>query len=236
MNEQTEKALAAAAALGIQYDKAAQAVFRHKEIVAPILQMAVPEFKDCTVRDIIGYFETEISVTDPVDDIDPDVLDPEAVDPRIAGMGTEMKFVTEKLIMYDTHFRIRNPRLSDGHIAVMLHINMEIQNNYRPQSPAYPIVRRGIYYAARELGAQLGSLTNRTNYNDLEKVYSIWIINSNIPREEQNTVSEYHMVKTDRIGRVEEEEALYDLLSVILIRRGGECTGEGIYEYLDGNI
>ena len=42
------------------------------------------------------------------------------------------------------------------------------------------------------------------------------------------------MVKTDRIGRVEEEEALYDLLSVILIRRGGECTEEGIYEYLDG--
>lgn len=42
------------------------------------------------------------------------------------------------------------------------------------------------------------------------------------------------MVMTDRIGRVEEEEALYDLLSVILIRRGGECTEEGIYEYLDG--
>lgn len=234
MNEQTEKALAAAAVLGIQYDEAAQAVFQHKEIVAPILQMVVPEFKDCTVREIIGYFETDISVADPVDDIDSDVLDPRTVNPRITGMGTEMKSVTEKLITYDTHFRIRNPKLSDGHIAVMLHINMEIQNDYRPKSPSYPIVKRGIYYAARELCAQLGRLTGTTDYGDLEKVYSIWIINSSIPENEKNTVSEYHMVKHDRIGSVEEQEELYDLLSVILIRRGNARTEAGIYEYLNG--
>lgn len=196
--------------------------------------MVVPEFKDCTVRDIIECFETEISSSDPVDDVDPDILNPETTNPRIMGMGTELKSVTEKLITYDTHFRIRNPKLSDAHMAVMLHINMEVQNDYRPRSPSYPIVKRGIYYAAREISAQLGMLTDTTNYNDLEKVYSIWIINNNIPEKEQNTVTEYHLVKHDRIGKIEEEESLYDLLSVILIRRGSESVEEGIYEYLKG--
>lgn len=138
MNEQTEKALAAATDLGVQYDKAAQAVFRYKEIVAPILQMVLPEFKNCTIREIIDCFDTEISATIPVDAVNPNILNSEDTDPRITSRETEMKSVTEKLITYDTHFHIRNPRLSDEHFAVMLHINMEIQNNYRPQSPCVP--------------------------------------------------------------------------------------------------
>ena len=135
---------------------------------------------------------------------------------------TEMKSVTEKLIRYDVHFMARNPRLSDEHLIVRLHIDLEIQNDYRPSAPKYPIIKRGIYYCARELSAQMGRLTAMTNYDDLEKVYSVWICNENIPERERNTISAYRIAKEDIWGSVEEDEAIYDLMTAIIIRRGSK--------------
>ncbi|MBQ4068665.1 MAG: hypothetical protein IJC76_05390 [Lachnospiraceae bacterium] len=63
----------------------------------------------------------------------------------------------------------------------MLHIYFEIQNDYKPSNPSYPITKRAVYYAARELCSQLKVVTHNTNYAKLEKVYSIWICNENIP-------------------------------------------------------
>lgn len=116
---------------------------------------------------------------DPVDDVS-----------TIANqMETEMSSVSDKLIRYDSRFEVINPRLSDSEITICLHIDLEVQNNYSPSNPKYPIIKRGIYYGAREISSQLGIITNETDYNNLEKVYSIWICNENIPKDLQNTVS-----------------------------------------------
>lgn len=147
---------------------------------------------------------------------------------------TEMKSVTEKLIRYNVHFMARNPRLSDEHLIVRLHIDLEIQNDYRPSAPKYPIIKRGIYYCARELSAQMGRLTAMTNYDDLEKVYSVWICNENIPERERNTISAYRITKEDIWGSVEEDEAIYDLMTAIIIRRGSDAKENGILDYLEG--
>lgn len=145
-----------------------------------------------------------------------------------------MKEQTEKLIRYDVHFMARNPRLSDEHLIVRLHIDMEVQNDYKPSDPKYPVIKRGIYYCARELSAQLGRLTAMTNYDDLEKVYSIWICNENIPERERNTISAYRITKKDILGSVEEDEAIYDLMTAIIIRRGNDINESGILDYLEG--
>ena len=79
---------------------------------------------------------------------------------------------------------------------------------------------------------QLGILTDTTDYNSLEKVYSIWICNENIPSELQNTVTSYSISKTDEIGVSNEPVGDYDLLNVIIIRRGKETSSEGIFDYL----
>ena len=79
---------------------------------------------------------------------------------------------------------------------------------------------------------QLGILTDTTDYNSLEKVYSIWICNENIPSELQNTVTSYSISKTDEIGVSNEPVADYDLLNVIMIRRGKETSSEAIFDYL----
>ena len=76
-----------------------------------------------------------------------------------------------------------------------------------------------IYLATRELGSQLGILTETTDYSRIEKVYSIWICNENIPPKLRNTVTEYVLTKKDVIGVSDEPERDYDLMEVILIRR-----------------
>ena len=47
----------------------------------------------------------------------------------------------------------------------------------------------GWFYAARELDCQLGVLTEETKYSTLQKSYSIWICNEDIPKEEQNSMT-----------------------------------------------
>ena len=57
-------------------------------------------------------------------------------------------------------------------MLVNLHVDIEPQKTYRP---GYPVEKRGIYYLARQLSAQLSLVTDNTDYDGLEKCYSIWI-------------------------------------------------------------
>ena len=79
----------------------------------------------------------------------------------------------------------------------------------------------------------MGTLTEQTNYGDIQKVYSIWICNERIPAKLQNTVTMYSISKSDIIGTAQEPEEDYDLMNVIMIRRGTE-TNVPIFDYLSG--
>ena len=224
MNKETKKAVVASNAVGSTLDKAIKNLFKYKAILAPVLQYAVPEFEGYTVKEIMQSIDAEsISDNVPVEDIPPEILD----------RGTEMTSFTEKTIFYDKHFVVRNPKLSKE-IVVMLHIDFEVQNDYKPHSPSYAIVQRAMYYAARELGSQLGDLTDTTNYGDLEKVYSIWVCNNVSDPELKNTMTMYSMHKEDVIGSTNEPVSEYDLMSVIMIRRGtgAQQSDEKIFDYL----
>lgn len=105
---------------------------------------------------------------------------------------------------------------------------------YRPKRPSYPVLKRAVYYAARDLSSQLGTVTNTTDYSKLEKCYSIWICTKDIPKKLQNTMTEYSFTRKDIIGTANEPSADYDLMSVIIIRRGREPDEKGIFDYLAG--
>ena len=131
---------------------------------------------------------------------------------------------------------MKNPKLSAGNLLIVLHVDLEFQNKYRPvlkDGRSYPLIKRGIYYAAREVSAQLGRITSQTNYADIEKVVSIWIVNEGIPKELQNTATRYYFTKEDYIGKVDEPLADYDLMEVVIIRRGeNDNLTEPLFRYL----
>ncbi len=112
-----------------------------------------------------------------------------------------------------------------------LHIDVEPQKDYRP---GYPIEKRGLYYLSRSLCSQLSVVTKKTDYNELEKCYSIWICRDNIPVEEQYSISYYEMENSKTIGKSLTQKEAYDLLSLVVIRLGKpECMSkEGILEFL----
>lgn len=116
----------------------------------------------------------------------------------------------------------------------MLHIDFEVQNDYEPSNPKYPITKRAIYYAARELSGQLNIVTKNTNYDRLEKVYSIWICNEKVPEELKNSITRYHIEKEDIMGKCNENDAFHDLMEVVIVRRGTEILENTLFEYLQG--
>lgn len=225
MSIQNEISMAAASVYGSKYDAATKELFGHPEIIAPILRLVVPEYKNHSTEEVIACIERESIQSDPVD----------SSSKLAEKLTTEMNSIGEKLIRYDTHFKARNPVLSDERISVDLHVDLEVQNDYRPSNPSYPVIRRAVYYGAREISSQLGILTNETNYAKLEKVYSIWICNENIPKKLVNTVSSYSIVKKDEVGITDEPDSDYDLLTVILIRRGSDSSNNyELFDYLNG--
>lgn len=222
MSLKTEITLNASKVLNPKYDAVAKENFKKPELLAPILKNVVPEFNGYTSEEIVGFIVKESINDDPVDDVS-----------VIANqLPEEMSSISEKLIRYDSRFKIINPRLSDKTINIYLHIDFEVQGDYRPSNPNYPIIKRAIYYGAKEISSQLGILTNKTDYNNLEKVYSIWICNENIPKELQNTVTSYKITKTDEIGITDEPEMDYDLMTICLIRRGNKESDAEVFDYL----
>lgn len=212
-----------------KYDAQAKRLFRHKELCAPILKMVVPEYKDCTIEEIIAMIEAIAYETIPVSDIkEKDLSD---IDPMIQGENVEDKSPYEKLIFFDIKFKSLNPMLSHDFSHIYLFIDLEIQKTY---TTGYPIIKRGLYYAARSISRQLELATNSTNYNKISKVYSIWICNDNVPEELENTLTRYRIQKEDVIGTVKEPISDYDLMEVIIIRCGKKASDAGIFQYLEG--
>ena len=208
-----------------KYDDACKRTWMLREIIAPVLRYTIKEYQTHTVSDVIRYINAD-SISDkvPVDDLPA----------FIKGDETELSSPTEKRVFFDVHFTAKNPDLSSKDVLVMLHIDFEVQNEYKPSNPGYPITKRAVYYAARELSSQLKAVTDTTNYDELEKVYSIWICNEKIPEGLKNSITRYHMEKEDIVGKCEESEAYHDLLEAVIVRRGGEALENTLFEYLEG--
>ena len=67
-----------------------------------------------------------------------------------------------------------------------------------------------------------------------QQVVSIWIINEDIPEKLQNTATRYYLSREDFIGTAVEPEADYDLMEVIMIRRGdAKDITEPLFKYLE---
>ena len=217
-----------AGAIGEKYDQAMKRIWRNREILAPLLQVCVEEYESESIEDIMRYIDADsISDDTPVSDLPPQIVE----------MATEMNSTTERPVTFDMKFVAKNPKLSTENVMVRIHIVLDFQNKYHPNDSdgkTYIIEDRAAYYVARGLSSQLGTVTNKTNYRELEKVISIWIVSEDVPQRLQNTVSRYHTVKEDVIGQADIPKEHYDKMEMVVIRRGkdGKLVAP-VFEYLD---
>lgn len=191
----------------IIYDNNCKDVLSDKNLLAVILKYCVPEYKNCSLSDICNiYIENE------------PIVSSEGVHKNttnIKGITTEDNSINEGVIRFDILFEAKLPNSNE---RIGLLINVEIQNKY---NPGYPLMKRAIYYAARMISSQKDRYFTNSHYEDLKKVYSIWIC-TNPDKEHTNIINQYNLTETNVIGNVKEKVPNYDLMSVIMI-----CLGRG---------
>lgn len=119
---------------------------------------------------------------------------------QIRGVKNEDSTIQEGTITYDIRFLAIVPGTGE---TIRLMINVEAQNDFYP---GYPIIKRALYYCSRMISSQYGSEFTETHYENIKKVYSIWIC-SNPPKKRENTITRYFIQEEDLVGKVSERKA-----------------------------
>ena len=123
-----------------QYDEACKKVLAEKIILAWIMKHTMKEYVEYEVQEIVKRFivgEPKVAETS--------VLPDETNAPKITVTGVEDSSLTEGTITYDIQFHAMVPSTDE---VVQMIINVEAQNDFYP---GYPIIKRGIYYCARNI-------------------------------------------------------------------------------------
>ena len=200
-----------------QYDEKAKKLLAQKPILACILVKIVDEFKGMEPKDVIQYIEGE-----PIIGVVPlegglTNVSVESNGQQIVGLNTENSELNEGIIRFDVIFYVR---LKDGISQII--INAEIQKDEPYQ---YDILNRATFYASRLISSQKEREFENMCYNDLKKVYSIWVCMN----MKDNALTHIHMTKEDIVG-VNEWKGNLDLMNIVMIGISKELP-----EYNDKN-
>lgn len=201
------------------YDAAAKKLLSFKEVIANILKYAVREFNDCSLQQIISCIdgEPEISST---------FVDDEYT-PNVDASGVETVSVDDGKRSFDIKLKVKLPTNNE---EAQLIINLESQNDYYP---GYTLEKRGIYYLSRLISSQYNVEFQKSDFDKLKKVYSIWIC-THAPKGVTNTITEYRFKPEYLVGKVPDVPEKYDLMSLIMINLGSEDKNyRGLIRMLD---
>ena len=129
----------------------------------------------------------------------------------IIGDNVESKIPGEGVVTFDIRFKVSVPNGKKQ--AIKLFVNIEAQKEYHQK---YELVTRAIVYAARMISAQLDTEFKEPYYNELKKVYSIWIC-MDVPKKFGNSIALYRIKKEDIEGYIPDKKFSYDKLSIAMI-------------------
>jgi hypothetical protein len=133
--------------------------------------------------------------------------------PRVLGENTQARLNANSFVEYDMYIRARIP---DTLKAVM--IDLEGQKKLHP---GYSLVTRGIVNLAAAITIQKGIEYTGTNYNDLIKVYSVWIL-LNPARKTRGYWNIWAFQPKEKDSPLAVRKELYDKMDLILIALGDE--------------
>ncbi len=182
-----------------QYDADAKMLLAQKPFLANILVRTVKDFMGMNPHEVEKLIEGEPYISSiPVDPGFTNTL-------QINGMNSESNVRKEGVTYFDIVFYVRT---ADGVSKII--INIEAQKS---EPTKYDVEMRGLYYAIREVSSQLEREFTAQKYNDIKKVYSIWICMN----EPDNTMEKIYLTKKDFIGRSRWKD-MYEIVNVVIIR------------------
>lgn len=182
-----------------QYDAEAKKFLSNVEILSRIMKRVVPEFKDMDLDEI------KKCILNPT--VGTELLDEGLT--NITGENTESSIPSEGCVTFDVKFSAKADRNSRGKVI----LDMEMQQK---KDLPYPVESRGIFYCARMLSSQKTREFSNSDYGNIRKVYSIWLLFSK-NQEEEAAITSFSMQQKNEYGEMETHDGA-DLLEVILIR------------------
>ncbi len=193
-----------------QYDDKAKRLLGNKIILAHILVKTVDEFKGMNPKDVVSYIEGEPFIS--VVPVEPGLTNIEKIPSndglengqRIVGMNTENAEINEGLVRFDIIFYVR---MKDGISQVI--VNVEAQKD---EPTSYHILNRAVFYVSRLVSSQKERDFVKTNYNDIRRVFSIWVCMG----MDESSMAYVHLAKDDLLGSYPWKGRL-DLLNIVLI-------------------
>ncbi len=193
-----------------QYDDKAKRLLGNKIILAHILVKTVDEFKGMNPKDVVSYIEGEPFIS--VVPVEPGLTNIEKIPSndglengqRIVGMNTENAEINEGLVRFDIIFYVR---MKDGISQVI--VNVEAQKD---EPSGYHILNRAVFYVSRLVSSQKERDFVKTNYNDIRRVFSIWVCMG----MDESSMAYVHLAKDDLLGSYPWKGRL-DLLNIVLI-------------------
>lgn len=187
-----------------QYDDRAKRLLGNKTILAHILVKTVDEFKGMNPKEAVNYIEGEPFIS--VIPVEPGLTNAEKEEAgqRIVGFNTENAEINEGLVRFDIVFYVR---MKDGLSQII--VNVEAQKDAPTE---YNVLNRAIFYVSRLVSSQKERDFVNTNYDDIKRVFSIWICMN----MSQNSMNYVHLTNDGLLGSYEWGGKI-DLLNIVLI-------------------
>jgi hypothetical protein len=187
-----------------QYDERAKRLLGHKYILAYILIKTVDEFKGMNPKDVVSYIEGEPYIS--AIPVEPGLTNSESNESgqRVVGFNSENSEINEGMVRFDIVFYVR---MKDGISQII--INVEAQKD---EPTEYDILNRAIFYVSRLVSSQKERDFVKTKYNDIKRVFSIWICMN----MKENSMDYVHLTNDKMLGEYHWKGRL-DLLNIILI-------------------
>ena len=187
-----------------QYDDKAKRLLGNKIILAHILVKTVDEFRGMNPKDVVSYIEGEPFIS--AVSVEPGLTNAEKKNDgqRIVGLNTENAEIHEGLIRFDIIFYVR---MKDGLSQII--VNVEAQKD---EPTEYNILNRAIFYVSRLISSQKERDFVNTNYDDIKRVFSIWICMN----MDENSMNYVHLTNDTLLGSYSWNGGL-DLVNIVLI-------------------
>ena len=202
----------------IQYDENVRQTLRDVDVIAWILRRCVREFDGEELETIRGCILGIPQISDvPVDANLTNMVQERqtmAADQRSSPQALPARegdaVSNEGWVTFDARLDVKTP---GGAFPNEVMINIEGQGQFLP---GYRLESRGIYYCSRMISSQLHVKFEHEHYEEIRKVYSIWI-GFRPPEYMAGKIVRYEVEPHMVSGSLPDRLSGYDLLSVVII-------------------
>lgn len=204
------KSAVKAAGKDAQYDEKAKKLLGQKNILAWILVKTVDEFKEMNPKDVVPFIEGEPKIG--IVPVEPGMTNAETEKngQKIVGLNTENSESNEGLIRFDIVFYVRMPSangMKDGLSQII--VNVEAQ---KEEPITYYLMNRAVFYVSRLISSQKERDFVKSNYNDIRRVFSIWVCMN----MDENSLGYVHLTREAVLGSFKWKGGL-NLINIVMI-------------------